>query len=125
MNSVVTIRETRAGEGAGCARGWSDAGRYRRDIDPAAGQLPVQDSIAGYFETACAQARPPQELWLAADCDGDVAGFVQALMHNIAVTWVTTMAQPWLGAGRPAERCPDPQHRRHTGVVGIFLSATP
>jgi GNAT superfamily N-acetyltransferase len=36
--------------------------------------------LADWFEAACAAPRTPDELWLVADCDGEVAGFVQAVV---------------------------------------------
>ena len=81
MNSGIAIREARAGDGAGCARAWSDAGRYITTIDPAIGQIPEPAGLVEWFEAACAGARAPGELWLVAERDGEIAGFVQAVME--------------------------------------------
>lgn len=80
MDPATEIRQARAGDGAGCARAWSDAGRYIHQIDPEFGQIPDSVGLAGWFEAACAARRPPEDLWLVADRGGEVAGFVQAVV---------------------------------------------
>lgn len=78
--SDMRVREARAGDGRGCAEAWSDAGRYLQSIDPSVGQVPEQAGLAEHFETACASPRPPGELWLVAERNGEVAGFVQGFL---------------------------------------------
>jgi GNAT superfamily N-acetyltransferase len=80
LNPGMVIRDARAGDGAGCARAWSDAGRYITTIDPVIGQVPEAAGLAEWFEAACASARGPEELWFVAECDGEVVGFVQAVI---------------------------------------------
>jgi hypothetical protein len=78
LNPAIRIREVRAGDGAGCARAWSDAGRYIKTVDPVLGHVPDSAGLADWFEAAATAARPAAELWLVAECNGEVAGFVQA-----------------------------------------------
>lgn len=80
MSGDISVREARAGDGRACAQAWSDAGRYLQSIDPAVGQVPEQAGLAEHFETACASPRPPGELWLVAERNGEVAGFVQGYL---------------------------------------------
>jgi GNAT superfamily N-acetyltransferase len=76
----VQVRTVRAGDGRGCARAWSDAGRYLQEIDPAVGRIPAQAGLVERFEGYCASPRPPEELWLVAERDAEVVGFVQAVV---------------------------------------------
>ena len=76
----IRVREARAGDGRGCAQAWSDAGRYLHDIDPDIGQVPEQAGLAEHFETACSAPRSPDEVWLVAERNGQVAGFVQGYL---------------------------------------------
>jgi GNAT superfamily N-acetyltransferase len=71
------IRPARAGDGAGLARVWTDAGRNFTEVDPRTLKLPETGGLADWFEESLAQPRPPESLWLVAEAaGGGIAGFV-------------------------------------------------
>jgi GNAT superfamily N-acetyltransferase len=78
VGSGVVFRAARSGDGAGCARAWSDAGRYHRELDPNIGRVPDSDGLADWFERSLADDRAAGALWLVAEQDGRVVGFVSA-----------------------------------------------
>lgn len=78
MRESVTIREAQPGDGAGCARAWSDAGRYVSELSPDVSRVPDAQGLVEWFERLLAQDREPSEVWLVAEADGRVVGFVQA-----------------------------------------------
>ena len=78
FSSGVIIRAARSGDGAGCARAWSDAGRYLQELDPELGRVPDSDGLADWFERSLAEDRAQGTLWLVAEQGGAVVGFVSA-----------------------------------------------
>jgi GNAT superfamily N-acetyltransferase len=78
VGSGVVVRAARSGDGAGCARAWSDAGRHLQELDPNVGRVPDSDGLADWFERSLADDRPAGALWLVAEHDGRAVGFVSA-----------------------------------------------
>ena len=78
MRSRVIVRAARSGDGAGCAQAWSDAGRYIQELDPEAGRIPDTDGLADWFERSLAGDHAVGAVWLVAERDGRVLGFVSA-----------------------------------------------
>jgi len=79
--AVATIRPAGPGDGPGCARVWTDAGRNFTGIDPQTLKLPEPDGLTGWFEEALARPRPPESLWLVAESGGEIAGFVSGTVE--------------------------------------------
>jgi GNAT superfamily N-acetyltransferase len=78
----LTIREIRAGDGEGCAQAWQDAGRYYASHVPDIIHKPQAEGLAEWFEQAIARPRGDDELWLAAEHDGQVIGLIEAaILH--------------------------------------------
>jgi len=77
----IVIRPARAGDGAGYARVWTDAGRNFVQIDPATLQLPQPTGLAAWFEESLGRPRPPGSLWLVAETGGELAGFVHGTVE--------------------------------------------
>ena len=76
----VEVRPLRAGDGAGCARAWLDAARYYVAMEPENFQLPAEEGLAGWFERDHSDDSRPV-LRLVATVDGQVAGFVLAVLE--------------------------------------------
>jgi GNAT superfamily N-acetyltransferase len=75
----LTVRDIRPGDGAGCARAWTDAGRYYAAFVPEVIQVPEQDGLAAWFEEGIGAARTEDELWRVAEVAGHgVAGVIEA-----------------------------------------------
>jgi GNAT superfamily N-acetyltransferase len=85
MRASVTIRDARPGDGDGCARAWSDAGRCIRELNPDVGRVPDARGLVEWFEQSLAKDRGPREIWLVADIDGQVAGFIEATVEPPSV----------------------------------------
>ena len=51
------------------------------ELDPEVGQVPDADGLTGWFEQSLAESRPSGALWLVAERDGQVAGFVQGMIE--------------------------------------------
>jgi hypothetical protein len=76
----VNVRGIRTGDGAGCARAWLDAARYYVDMEPENFQMPAEAGLADWFDQDHADASRPA-LRLVATVDGQVAGFVAAVLE--------------------------------------------
>jgi len=75
------VRPAATGDGPGCAEVWIDVGRYYTTLDPRIFQIPSSDGLADAFERDLADAVPGQ-LYLVAEVDGAVAGFLLAVLHE-------------------------------------------
>jgi GNAT superfamily N-acetyltransferase len=79
LNAGLSIRDAQPGDGDGCARAWSDAGRYIRELNPDVGRVPDAQGLVEWFEEALAQGRESNQVLLVAeDNDGRVVGFIDA-----------------------------------------------
>ena len=83
----MTIRTPRAGDGAGLARSWLDAGIYYSQLAPDFFQVPQEDGLAAWFEDELLKT-PPDELNLVADYAGHAVGFVYAAIESPLATAV-------------------------------------
>jgi GNAT superfamily N-acetyltransferase len=82
MKARVTIRDAQPGDGEGCARAWSDAGRYIHELNPDVGRVPDAQGLVEWFEQALAQGRESNEVLLVAESsDGRVLGFIDATIE--------------------------------------------
>ncbi len=52
-----------------------------QNLDPDVGREPDPDGLVDWFEQSLAQDRPPGMLWLVAERDGRVVGFVHAAVE--------------------------------------------
>ena len=81
----MTIRDVRPGDGDGCARAWTDAGRYYAALVPEVIRVPEEDGLAEWFEAAVGAGRTADELWRVADVPPHgVAGVVEAAIARPA-----------------------------------------
>ena len=81
MSAELTIRDAQPGDGEGCARAWSDAGRYINDLNPDVGRIPDPAGLVEWFEQSLAQDREPDQIFLVAEVSGDVVGFIDAAVE--------------------------------------------
>jgi GNAT superfamily N-acetyltransferase len=52
-----------------------------QELDPDVGQVPDADGLEDWFEQSLAEPRPAGGLWLVAEHEGQVAGFVQGTVE--------------------------------------------
>lgn len=92
MDELV-IRNARSDD----ARSLSDAlvewGRYYADIDPTAFRVPETNGLVGWFEEQLRDERDADTLWLVAERDHQLVGYIQAQV------W-----RPWTDAERQIMR---------------------
>lgn len=75
----LLIRPARAGDAAGRARLWQDAGRFFASIDPQTAQEPDPRGLVDWIEEMDRKlADDPARLTLIAEIDGEVVGIVMA-----------------------------------------------
>ena len=73
----LQIRPPRAGDGAGLAKSWLDAGKYYHQLAPAVFQIPEEEGLATWFEDGLLK-RDSEDLYLVADYSGQAVGLVEA-----------------------------------------------
>jgi ribosomal protein S18 acetylase RimI-like enzyme len=79
----TSIRESRPGDGAGCAEIWLETGEFMAALNPRSFQVPAADGLAAWFEQINAVYRHDQDkLLLVADADGILVGAVTASLHQ-------------------------------------------
>lgn len=133
----LTIREIWPGDGEGCARAWQDAGRYYATLVPEVIHEPQAEGLAEWFEQAIAQPRRKDELWLAAEHDGQVIGMIEAVIHQpspdacwqlqrdlarprLAITALAvTEAHRWQGTGTALMNAAEAWGQRHGAIVAV------
>src|SRR5258708_27853425 len=81
MRVSVTIRDAQPGDSDGCARAWRDAGRYIIELNPAVGRIPDAQGLVEWFEQWLAQGRESNQVFLVAEDDGRVVGFIDATIE--------------------------------------------
>ena len=95
----LQIRHPRAGDGAGLAQSWLDAGTYYNQLTPDLFQVPEQDGLAAWFEDGIFE-RPPDELYLVAEYSGQAVGFIEAVIEpplpDAAWQFIRDLAYPRL-----------------------------
>jgi GNAT superfamily N-acetyltransferase len=77
----VLIREPRAGDGAGLARTWIDAGRYYAQLDATLFQVPVADGLATSLEAWALTPTEAATFMRVAEQDGHLVGFIHAAIQ--------------------------------------------
>lgn len=87
MNEIA-VREIRPGDGEGCARAWTDAGRYYAAVVPEVIQEPDPDGLVEWFERAISENRGDDTLRLVATVGegaggggGRVVGMIEATVR--------------------------------------------
>jgi GNAT superfamily N-acetyltransferase len=78
MGSSIEIRTARVSDAGDLAEAWQEFGRYYVEIDQDRFRLPQADGLSDWFESRLSEARGDDSLWLVAEKDGRVVGFVQA-----------------------------------------------
>jgi GNAT superfamily N-acetyltransferase len=73
----LLIRPPRAGDGAGMARCWIDAGRHYIGVDQTRFQVPEEAGLDQWFEASLARAADDRAVFVA-EADGEVVGFCGA-----------------------------------------------
>lgn len=83
----VSVRGARAGDGAGIARCWTDAGRHYIEVDPARFQVPEEGGLPEWFEHSLTRGERDRSV-LVAERDGEIVGFCAAHLERPA-------PEPW------------------------------
>ncbi|MDG6108615.1 GNAT family N-acetyltransferase [Dactylosporangium aurantiacum] len=79
---VSLVRAVRAGDGAGRARVWQDAGRYFAALDPDTAREPDPEGLAAWHEELYERyAADPSVLMLVAEAGGEIVGTLVARLH--------------------------------------------
>ena len=76
-HELSQIRPPRAGDGAGLAQSWLDAGTYYNQLAPDLFQIPEEEGLAAWIEEGLLKT-PPDELYLVAEYAGQAVGFIEA-----------------------------------------------
>ena len=74
---AVVIRSPIAADAPRLAEAWMEFGRYYTALDPTMFRIPDQEGLKGWIRTAIAGPPDEDRLWLVADLDGTVQGYVQ------------------------------------------------
>ena len=74
----LEIRAARVDDADGLADAWRAFGRYYADIDPQLFRVPEAEGLPAWFDSRLREDRGDDTLWLVAERDGRVVGFVQA-----------------------------------------------
>lgn len=74
---MISIRLARAGDGAGMARCWADAGRHYIDVDQTRFQVPEEAGLDQWFEASLARQSEERAVFVA-ELEGELAGFCGA-----------------------------------------------
>jgi GNAT superfamily N-acetyltransferase len=75
---AIAIRPARPGDGTGIAGAWLDAGRTYVAIAPELFRIPEESGLVESFESDLASDRTEEDLWLVAESEGEVAGWLTA-----------------------------------------------
>ena len=81
---AVAIRAARPEDAEGLAEAWREFGRYYADIDPNEFRVPNEEGLADWFKSGLTEERPDDSLWLVAERDNRVIGFVRAQIWSPA-----------------------------------------
>ena len=79
-HELLYIRPPRAGDGAGLAQSWLDAGIYYSQLAPELFQIPEEEGLAASFEEGLLKT-PSDELFLVAEYSGQAVGFIEAAIE--------------------------------------------
>jgi GNAT superfamily N-acetyltransferase len=75
------IRDARPGDGAGLARIWLENAAYYVERFPEDFRMPDKDGLVEWLEGLVAHERSEDTLWLVAEIDDEVAGYVFAVLN--------------------------------------------
>lgn len=75
---AVVIRSPIAADAPRLAEAWLEFGRYYEAIDPTMFRVPDDKGLEGWIRNAIGGPPDEDRLWLVADIDGTVQGYVQA-----------------------------------------------
>jgi len=74
---AISVRRARAGDGAGMARCWIDAGRHYIDVDQTRFQVPEEVGLDQWFEASLARRSEDRAVFVA-ERDAELVGFCGA-----------------------------------------------
>lgn len=75
------IRAARPGDGAGLARIWLENAGYYVERFPEDFRMPDEDGLTEWLEGLLGREHSEETLWLVAEVDDEVAGYVFAVLH--------------------------------------------
>ncbi|HJX07754.1 MAG TPA: GNAT family N-acetyltransferase [Actinomycetota bacterium] len=75
---AVVIRSPIPDDAARLAEAWTEFGRYYAALDPTMFRVPDVEGLEGWIRTAIGGPPDEDRLWLVAEVDGTVQGYVQA-----------------------------------------------
>jgi GNAT superfamily N-acetyltransferase len=75
---AVVIRSPIAADAPRLAEAWMEFGRYYTALDPVMFRVPEQEGLEGWIRNAIDGPPDEDRLWLVADIEGTVQGYVQA-----------------------------------------------
>ena len=75
---MMTVRDARPGDGARLAAMWREGAEYYAERFPDDFMVPRAEGLAEWFEDDLRRDRSATELWLVAEIDGELAGFLWA-----------------------------------------------
>ena len=75
---AVVIRSSIAADAPRLAGAWLEFGRYYAALDPTMFRVPDDDGLEGWIRNAIGGPPDEDRLWLVAEIDGTVQGYVQA-----------------------------------------------
>jgi GNAT superfamily N-acetyltransferase len=75
---AVVIRAAFPDDAPRLAEAWIEFGRYYAALEPTLFQVPDEDGLEGWIRTALDGPPDEDRVWLVADVDGKVQGYVQA-----------------------------------------------
>jgi GNAT superfamily N-acetyltransferase len=75
---AVVVRSPIAADAPRLAEAWMEFGRYYVSLDPAMFRIPENEGLEGWIRTAILGPPDEDRLWLVAEVDDAVQGYVQA-----------------------------------------------
>ena len=75
---AVVVRSPIAADAPRLAEAWLEFGRYYVSLDPAMFRIPENEGLEGWIRTAILGPPDEDRLWLVAEVDDAVQGYVQA-----------------------------------------------
>jgi GNAT superfamily N-acetyltransferase len=78
VEDEVRIRAAEPDDAEGLAHLWTEFGRYYEDIDPVQFRAPGGKGLATWFHTRVEEGRTDDAIWLVAESEGQLVGFIHA-----------------------------------------------
>lgn len=78
MGGEIQIRGAHVGDAANLADVWVEFGRYYAELDRTQFRIPDAEGLSGWFESRLNEGKDDDMLWLVAERDRKIVGFVEA-----------------------------------------------